>query len=111
MNHEADNNQLLADVLAEAAHPDFREALLGETLRLVRRRRRFRQARRVAAVFAALGLITIVVAHNVPKRPPVLPPAAKTVKKSYELARTRSLPSGAIVDTRPFANRKVIPPG
>lgn len=110
MNREADNNELLADVLAEAAHPDFREALLGETLRLVRRRRRFRQTPRVMAVFVGLGLIAIVVHQNLPKRQPVLPPAAKTVKKSYSLARTQSMPAGAIVDTRPFATRKVIPP-
>src|ERR1039457_506831 len=87
MNHETDNEQLLADVLAEAAPTDFREALLGETLRLARRRRRWRQTRRAAALLVALGLLAVLVRQNLPP-PPLAPmPVTKAKVKSYELDR------------------------
>ncbi len=38
MNNRADQENLLAEVLAEALPMDFREAMLAETLRLARRR-------------------------------------------------------------------------
>ena len=48
MNRPTDNERLLDDMLSEAVPADFREALLGETLRLACRRRRWRQTRRAA---------------------------------------------------------------
>jgi hypothetical protein len=56
MNHSPDHRHLLADVLADTSPAGFREALLGETLRLARRRSQWRQVRRSAAVMAALVL-------------------------------------------------------
>jgi len=56
MNHSPDHRHLLADVLADTSPAGFREALLEETLRLARRRRQWRQARRGAAAMAALAL-------------------------------------------------------
>jgi hypothetical protein len=47
---DSDQQQLLHDVLTEASQADFREASLRESLRLAGRRRRWRQARRSAAI-------------------------------------------------------------
>ena len=53
MNDRVDQDNLLAEVLAEASPADFRTAMLAETLRLARRRRHFRQSRHGLGVFAA----------------------------------------------------------
>jgi hypothetical protein len=103
MNHEPDNEQLLADVLGEAAPTGFREALLGETLRLARRHRRWRQTRRMAALLVALGLLAVLVRQNFPPHPLAPMPMAKAKVKSYEVVRTQPLPAGASVVTRPLS--------
>ena len=103
MNHEPDNGPLLDDVLAEAAPPDFRKALLDQTLCLARRRRRRRQTRRAAALFVALGLITVLVWQSSPRRPVAPMPMINAKVKSYQSVRTQPLPAGAIVATRPFS--------
>jgi hypothetical protein len=108
MNHEPDNEQLLADVLAETTPADFREALLGETLRLARRRRRWRQTRRAAALFVALGLLAVLVWQNLPQRPVASMPVAKAKVKSYQLVRTQPLPASAIVVTQPFPTDQLV---
>jgi hypothetical protein len=55
MKLEPEAERLLADVLEEAAPPDFRDALLDRTLRQVRRRRHLRQWNQglLAAAFIA----------------------------------------------------------
>jgi len=104
MNHKADNGQLLAEVLSEGTTVDFRDAMLGETLRLVRRRRRWRQTQRVAALLVALGLCGIFIwQKNSPPRPITPAAAAKAVAKNYQLVHTRPLPASAIVATQPLA--------
>jgi len=108
MNHEPENGQLLTDVLAEAAPADFREALLGETLRLARRRRRWRQTRRAAALLVAMGLLAVLVRQNFPPQPLAPAPVAKAKVKSYELVRTHPLSSGAIVITRPLSAGQLV---
>src|ERR1017187_5336916 len=108
MNHETDNEQLLADVLAEAAPTDFREALLGETLRLARRRRRWRQTRRAAALLVALGLLAALVWQNFPPHPLAPMPVTKAKVKNYELVRTQPLSAGAIVVTRPLSADQLV---
>jgi hypothetical protein len=101
MNHEADNGLLLNDVLAEAAAPDFRGVLLEQTLGLVRRRRRWRQTRRVAGIFVVLGLLGILVwQKNLPQRVSTPVTVAQAVEKSYTLVRTQPLPAGEMVTTR-----------
>jgi hypothetical protein len=103
MNHEADNGLLLNDVLAETAPPDFRGALLDQTLGLVRRRRRGRQIRRGAGIFVVLGLLGLLVwQKNLPQRtfPPVT--VARAVERSYTLVRTQPLPASEIVTTQPL---------
>jgi hypothetical protein len=104
MNHDPDNERLLNDVLSEAAPAEFRDAILGETLRAVRRRRRWRQTRRAVALFAALGLLWVLVWQNLPRRPAGLPSTvAKAGNKNYALVQTQPLPAGAILPTRPLS--------
>ena len=102
MNPEPDHEPLLADVLAEDAPADFREAMLGETLRLVRRRRRWRQTRRAAILLVTLGLFAFLVGQNFPPHPRSPTPVAKMKDKSYEQVRTQPLPAAAVVATRPL---------
>jgi cytoskeletal protein RodZ len=109
MNQKADNEQLLADVLSENTPADFREAMLGETLRLVRRRRRWQRTRRAAAMFIVLGLFAIFVRQTfLPRQTVSAPPVAKANPKSYELVRTQPLSANAIVSTRPLATEQFI---
>jgi hypothetical protein len=108
MNHEADNERLLADVFSEAAPAGFREALLGETLRLTHRRRRWRQTRRTAALLVVLGLLAVLVRQNFPTHLLAPMPVAKAKVKSYELVRTQPLSAGAIVVTRPLSADRLV---
>ncbi|HXR46171.1 MAG TPA: hypothetical protein VN784_01915 [Candidatus Limnocylindrales bacterium] len=111
MENKTDNDQLLADVLTEAAPADFRDAILGETLRLVRRHRRWRQTRRAATWLAALALVGIFIwQNNLPQKPvtSVPVPAAKAVEKNYKLVETQPLPANAIVTTQPTASGQFI---
>ena len=98
-------NELLDDVLAEAAPADFREALLGETLRLVRRRCRLRYARNAAGILIALALLgALIFPKNIHKQSiAVAPPKEKPVEKNYALVITRPLAAGAMITTHPLA--------
>lgn len=111
MKNKADNERLLDDVLTEAAPPDFREALLGETLRVVRRRRQWRQTRRMAALVIALGLCGIVVweKNPLPKRTAPAPVSATAVERSYTLVETQALPAADIVATQPLSAKESTP--
>jgi hypothetical protein len=109
MNHEADNGLLLNDVLAEAAAPDFRGAMLDQMLGLARRRRRWRQTRRVAGIVAVLGLLGILVwQKNLPHRASAPVTVAKVVEKSCTLVRTQPLSAGELVTTQPLAPEQFI---
>jgi hypothetical protein len=103
MNYEPDNEQLLVDVLAEAAPAGIREALLGETLRLARCRRHWRQTRRAAALLVALGLFTLLVWRNFPPQSLAPMPMAKVKVQGYELVRTQPLSAGMTVVTEPLS--------
>jgi hypothetical protein len=98
MNRRTDNERLLADVIADESEAGFHEALLGETLRLVRRRRRFRQARRTAMVTVLLAGLALLVWQRLPTR--IVAPGAE--EGSYAIIRTQPLPPSALVTTRPF---------
>jgi hypothetical protein len=108
MNHEPDHEQLLADVLAEGAPAGFREAMLGETLRLARRRRRWRQTRRAATWLVMLGLLAVLVRQNFPPQTLVPTPAAEAKSKGYEPVQTRPLPVGMTVVTRPLSAEQMV---
>jgi hypothetical protein len=103
MNEQTDNQNLLAEVLAEASPPDFREAMLAETLRFARRRRQFRQVRHAAGVLALMGLLAVLVAQHLSGPPVISPPLAKKIaRQNYEMVRTQPLPANALVRTRSF---------
>ena len=112
MNHRTEQNNLLAEVLAEASSPDFREAMLAETLRLARRRRQFRQARPAAGILVLMSLLAVLVGQHFSKPPAVSLPLAKNIAKpSYELVRTRPMPIGALISTRSFPATEFAAPG
>ncbi len=103
MNRPTDNQRLLDDVLSEAMPADFRKALLGETLRLAGRRRRWRQTNRVAAWLVTLGLLAGLVWQNRLHSPATLPSVVQAGGNSYQLVRTELLPVSATVTTQPLA--------
>jgi hypothetical protein len=104
MNERTDNQNLLAEVLAEASPADFRAAMLAESLRLARRRRQFRQARCAVGVLTAASLLAVLVMQQFSKSPVVSRPRAKIIgKQSYDLVRTLPMPASALVSTRSFS--------
>lgn len=109
MNRKTDN-ELLDDVLAEAAPADFREALLGVTLRQVRRRRRFRRGRNAVGVVTALALLGILIWPKNAKQTPVavVPPAKKAVEPSYTLVATHPMSPDNMVKTHPSRTPQII---
>ena len=111
MNSKTDYEQLLAEVLAEAAPTGYRDAMLGETLHRARRRRRWRQTRRAAAWLVALGLGGIfILPRNLPPRPAASAPVAKAVAQNYQLVESQPLPASAFVATQPLAAGQFITP-
>jgi hypothetical protein len=108
MNPPPDNDRLLDDVLAESAPADFREALLGKTLRQARRRRRVRQMQRAATVVTVLSVLVILVWRNLLSPASRPAPPAKARARGCELILTRPLPPNAMVSTQPFAAGQVI---
>jgi hypothetical protein len=104
MNPPADKDQLLADVLADESSVGFREALLTETLGLVRRRRRFRQVRRAASGLAVIVGLAVLVWRNLP--PPVVTP--ESAGRSYAIVRSQPLRPAALVSTQPLAANRFV---
>jgi hypothetical protein len=100
MKRPTDNERLFADALAEAGPADFRASLLGETLRLARRRRRVRQVRSGAMM---LGIVAALALWFWP-RTVVHPPKTEPVVASYRLIETQPLPANEIVTTQPFTS-------
>jgi len=111
MNEQTDNQDLLAEVLAEASPADFREAMLAETLRLARRRRQFRRVRPAAGVSVLVSLLVILAAQHLSKPPVVsLPFAIKIEQPSYVQVHTQPLPASALVSTRSFSATELSAP-
>ena len=103
MNRPTDNERLFTDALADAGPSGFREHLLGETLRLARRRRQFRQMRRGAVAVAFIVLLAMwLMPRNASHRA-----KTETATESYRLVETQPLPASAIVVTMPFAGQIV----
>lgn len=111
MNNRADNENLLAEVLAEGSPSDFRPAMLAQTLRLARRHRRVRRVRRAAGVVLVMSGLAILTIRQF-SRPPVVSPALaqKVVKQSYELIHTQPIPIGALISTRIFSEVQTAAP-
>lgn len=104
--------RLLDDVLSEAATPDFRAALLGETLRLARQRRRRRQVRQTVGVLGVLILAAWFAWRHLPQKMVVThvahPPPKAPTAKPFQLVVTQPLPSAALVATKEFAPVPII---
>ncbi len=104
MNDLRHNERLLSDVLDEGASAGFRAAMLGQTLRLARRRRRVRQLRAGIPALAILAAMALLVWHQIPmRRSPTAPPA-----KPYTLVRTQPLAASAWVVTKPLSLASVV---
>jgi hypothetical protein len=104
MKRPTDHERLLADALADDAPADFREALLGETLRHARRRRRWRQSRRGLGALAVLAGLGLAVRLLVPATSPV----RSSVAGGCEIIRTQPLPASALVATQPFSPDRLV---
>jgi hypothetical protein len=104
VNDPGQNEHLLADVLGEGIPADVRDGLLHETLRLARRRRRFRQGRRAASALAMLLGLGLLVWHRLPShlRPTGFP------AKPYTIIRAQPLPPAAWVATRPLSPANLV---
>lgn len=99
MNKKTDN-ELLDDVLSEAAPPAFREALFGQTLGAVRRRRRFRHARNAAVLVVLFALAGIFIWQRNPERRSIATaPKIQTPARTYTLVSTQPLAVSDIVTT------------
>jgi hypothetical protein len=98
MNRQTDNERLFSDALADAGPPGFRESMLGETLRLARRRRHFHQLRRGGV---ALGIVALLAVCLRPRTAPHSPTIVKT-PADYIIVETHPLSANALVTTQPF---------
>ena len=109
MKRESDDEALLRDVFGEAAPASLRDAMLGESLRVVRRRHKIRRVGRVTALLVVLGLAVVLFRQSTPRRPDVLSKATPAmVEKSYTPVRSQPLPAAALVTTRPLSSGQFI---
>ncbi len=103
MNRPTDNERLFGDALADAGPADFRASLLGETLRLARRRRHIRQVRRVGIVMGIMAALAMWLWPRTIVRQPKTGPAVA----SYRLIETQPLSASEMVTTQPFTSSLV----
>jgi hypothetical protein len=103
MNRRTEHERLFSDALAEDAPAEFREALLGETLRHVRRRRRWRRTRHGVLVVALVSLLAFLARPNLRRHPSATPLAA-----GCPTVRTQPLPAGAIVATESLSPGRLV---
>jgi hypothetical protein len=99
MKTPSDRDHLLDEIMGDAAPPDFRAALLEQTLRAVRRRTTIRRARRVLLTVAVLVSLPLGLwkLTSPARRETVSSPAA------YELVRSQPLDPSKVVATQPDA--------
>ncbi|HWX18367.1 MAG TPA: hypothetical protein VN578_00545 [Candidatus Binatia bacterium] len=103
MSEPLNTEPLLADVLAEGRDAGLRETLLSETLRLVRRRRRFARARRAVlslAVVAACALLFWRYGSHTP--------VGRGNSRPYLLVLTEPLARATWLETKPFSAQNIV---
>jgi hypothetical protein len=98
MNDRQSHDSLLNDVLGEVGPAGLREALLSRTLRLAKRRRMVRHARRVGSAIALLVALGFVCWPLVPR----------SRSRAYVLVRTQPVSIGTVVESRPFSAARVV---
>jgi hypothetical protein len=109
MSHLSENERLLKDVLADEAVDGFREALLSETLRHARNRKKGRQARRIGSVLVVLAAATLLIWRNLPQPRTRQPqPAFAPPPLNYQLTQTQPTPAPMLIETRPMSDRLVV---
>src|SRR5436190_10883630 len=97
MNKHQENEGLLKDVLGEGPFASRREALLADTLRHVRKRRRIRHAGQMACIVAFAVLVGAVLLNL---RSPQRAETRLAVPKPYLLVQTQPLPSATLVESK-----------
>jgi hypothetical protein len=100
MNLPPENERLLNDLLAEGAPADFRQGLLGQTLNLARRRRRWRQTRRAATALAVLVGLAVLWWRAAPRHESA--PAPVAAQPGVVRVQTSRLPARALTHTLPL---------
>lgn len=105
MTKKNDQERLLEDVLVGEADAGFHEALLAETLRLARNRRRARRVQRVGAMLAVVSVITAVAIWRNPRAPMIVPPPPA---QNYQLTLSQPFPAASIVSTRPLSADQLV---
>jgi hypothetical protein len=93
------HEQLISDVLGEDSNVGLREALLGQTLRLARRKRRLRKFWQAAPAVAAVA-VSLLISVRLFRPGSSVPPGPD---RPYTLVRTQPLPTSALVTTKPLA--------
>ncbi len=96
-NHE--HERLLDEVLSAGLPENFRDALLGRSLQLARRRRRARQASRAASALVLIAAVAMFVWRTLP--PPEVAPEVASVP--IRVVRTAPLHATELVTTHPLA--------
>jgi len=109
VKRENDDEGLLRDVFGEAAPASLREAMLGESLRMVRHRHKIRRVGRATAWLVALGLAVVLIRQSASRHPDVFSKATPAmVGRSYTLVRSQPLLPAAMVATRPLSSGQFI---
>jgi hypothetical protein len=99
MNSDRDKQHLLRDILDEESDPGLREALFGQTLRLVRREGHFRAVRRAGSFAVILVLAGLLAWHFArPGWPSTTLPQPRA-EAGYALIHTQPLDPAVIVCT------------
>ena len=105
MIRRTDQERLLTDVLREEDGAGFHAALLGETLRLARRRRQTRLLRRVGGVFAVIAVTATIAIW---RRPHVPVMEARPPAQNYQLTLSQPLPASCVVSSHPLRADQVV---
>ena len=104
MKNQEPSEQLLSDIFSDAISPAFRSALLSETLRLARRKRRARSVVKGVTATVAIGIMAILGGRFRTLTPGLAVPSTA----NFHLVETQPLARSYIVTTRPFAANCVI---
>ena len=104
MNRRSDQEALLADVLAEDGRAGWNRALLEDTLRHVRRQRRWRRTGGAAGLIVMLLVAGVAFWKTTLRDEPRLAhPAPAPAASPYQLVITRPLAPSQVVLTQPFS--------